>query len=55
MVRPGIGPGIETVWNNDFTVTWNRRVAANPTVTGPSQISTNHYHQVITEKLVSAN
>ena len=52
---PELGQGIETVWNNDFTVTWNRRVAANQAVTGPSQISTNHYHQVITEKLVSAN
>jgi hypothetical protein len=50
---PELGRGIETVWNNDFTVTWNRRVAANPAVTGPSQISTHHYHQVINEKLVS--
>ena len=52
---PKLGQAIETVWNNDFTVTWNRRVAANPAVTGPVQISTHHYHQVITEKLVSVN
>jgi hypothetical protein len=50
-----LGRGIETVWQNDFTVTWNRRVAVNPAVTGPSQISTHHYHQVITEKLVLLN
>ena len=50
---PEMGRGIETVLNQDFTVTWNRHVAADPTVTGPTQISANHYHQVIAEKLVS--
>jgi hypothetical protein len=52
---PELGRGIETIMNQDFTVTWNRRVAADPAVKGPTQISTNHYHQVITEKLVSVN
>lgn len=54
---PELGRGIETILNQDFTVTWNRRMAldANPNVTGPTQLSTNHYHQVITDKLVSVN
>ncbi len=54
---PELGRGIETIWTQDFTVTWNRRAApdANPTNTGPIQISTNHYRVVITDKLVSVN
>jgi hypothetical protein len=52
---PEWGRGIETAWNHDFTVTWNKPAApdANPTAVGPIRISTHHYHQVVTEKLVS--
>ena len=55
---PELGRGIEGVVTRDFTVTSNKRVAspqANPTVVGPIQATTDHHHQVITEKLVSVD
>jgi hypothetical protein len=54
---PEWGRGIETVGNHDFTVIWNEPAAINadPTTAGPIRISTHHYHQVVTEKLVSVN